>query len=265
MAYLEIQNISKVFKTGTGRSVQYTHALDKINFNMDQGEFYCIVGPSGCGKSTLLRIVDGLIKPNGGQVTIDGRPVKEPGFDRGMVFQQFNLLPWRTAVGNVEFGLEMRGVGKSERRQRAQKYVEMVGLHGFEKHYPAQLSGGMQQRVGLARALAIEPEILLMDEPFGALDAQTREVMQNELLRIWSVDRRTAMFVTHDIDEALYLADKIVVMSNRPGAVKEIIDVPFERPRDELLRSTPEFALERGKIWNMLRADAEVSSTTEQA
>lgn len=255
MAYLEVDNVSKVFTSSSGKNVQYTHALDNVSFSMQKGEFYCLVGPSGCGKSTLLRVVDGLITPERGQVLIDGKQVTKPGFDRGMVFQQFNLLPWRTAVGNVEFGLEMRGMPKKERREKAMHYVHMVGLHSFEDHYPAQLSGGMQQRVGLARALAIEPEILLMDEPFGALDAQTREVMQYELMRIWSVDRRTAIFVTHDIEEALYLADRIVVMTNRPGRIQKILDVDFPRPRDEKLRNRSDFAQARGEIWEMLKSD----------
>jgi NitT/TauT family transport system ATP-binding protein len=188
-------------------------------------------------------------------VTIDGKVVMEPGFDRGMVFQQFHLLPWRSALANVEFGLEMRGLPRQERRKRAMRYIEMVGLQGFENHYIHQLSGGMQQRVGLARALAIEPEILLMDEPFGALDAQTREIMQNELMRIWSIEKRTAIFVTHDIEEALYLADRIVVMSNRPGRILQIVDVEFMRPRDENLRNQPEFAAARGKIWQLLKTE----------
>ena len=172
-----------------------------------------------------------------------------------MVFQQFNLLPWRTAVGNVEFGLEMRGVSKAERRDVAHHYVEMVGLTGFERHYPSELSGGMQQRVGLARALAIKPEILLMDEPFGALDAMTREILQNELMRIWSIEQHTGIFVTHDIEEALYLADRIMVMTPRPGKMLTTIDVEFPRPRDESLRALPEFAEMRASIWNMLKGN----------
>jgi NitT/TauT family transport system ATP-binding protein len=254
MAYLEIRSISKTFPPRDNKSSAF-QALADISFSMERGDFYCLVGPSGCGKSTLLRIVDGLLQSDSGQVTIDGKVVMEPGFDRGMVFQQFHLLPWRSALANVEFGLEMRGLPRQERRKRAMRYIEMVGLQGFENHYIHQLSGGMQQRVGLARALAIEPEILLMDEPFGALDAQTREIMQNELMRIWSIEKRTAIFVTHDIEEALYLADRIVVMSNRPGRILQIVDVEFMRPRDENLRNQPEFAAARGKIWQLLKTE----------
>lgn len=255
MPYLDVKNVSKVFRTGSGRSIQYTHALDEISFSMERGEFYCLVGPSGCGKSTLLRIIDGLVKPEKGQVTIDGVSVDKPGFDRGMVFQQFNLLPWRTALGNVEFGLEMRGMSRAERRDLAAHYVDMVGLSGFERHYPSELSGGMQQRVGLARALAIKPEILLMDEPFGALDAMTREVLQNELMRIWTIEQHTGIFVTHDIEEALYLADRIMVMTPRPGKMLTTLDVDFPRPRDESLRTLPAFAERRGEIWQMLKSN----------
>jgi len=243
------REVVKDFGDGDNR----IRVLHGINADIYGSELTLLVGPSGCGKSTLLRIIDGLIKPDRGQVLINGKVVTQPGFDRGMVFQQFNLLPWRNAVGNVEFGLEMRHVSAQERRQRAMRYVNMVGLQGFENHYPSQLSGGMQQRIGLARALAIEPEILLMDEPFGALDAQTREVMQNELMQIWSMETRTALFVTHDIEEALYLADKIVVMSRRPGRIQDIVDVEFPRPRTETLRNTAEFAEARGKIWQMLK------------
>lgn len=254
MAYLEIRDVSKVFKTRKGSVVQETPALADVTFSMELGEFYCLVGPSGCGKSTLLRIIDGLLPAETGQVLIDGERVTEPGFDRGMVFQQFHLLPWRTALGNVEFGLEMRGVSKQERQERAMHYVKLVGLEGFEDHYPSQLSGGMQQRIGLARALAIEPQILLMDEPFGALDALTREIMQDELTRIWSVDeKRTALFVTHDIEEALYLSDRVVVMSHRPGTVVDVVQVPFPRPRNAELRNTAEFAEARGEIWRVLK------------
>lgn len=250
MSYVEVCNISKTFHTHQGR----IRALENVSFAMDRGEFYCLIGPSGCGKSTLLRIMDGLLWADTGEIIIDGKTIHEPGFDRGMVFQQFNLLPWRTVLGNVEFGLENRKISKQERRERAIHYTQMVGLDGFEHHYPSQLSGGMQQRVGLARALAIEPEILLMDEPFGALDAQTRELMQNELLQIWSIEKRTVLFVTHDIEEALYLSDCVIVMSQRPGKIVDIINANLPRPRDEEIRNTAQFASMRGVVAHTLKS-----------
>jgi len=249
MAYVEVRNIGKVF---LGKKHNHVIAIDDVSLNMDQGEFYCLVGPSGCGKSTLLRIMDGLIEPSRGEVLIGGKVVNQPGFDRGMVFQQFNLLPWRTVLGNVEFGLENRGVPKNERQERAMRFINLVGLETFANSYPSQLSGGMQQRVGLARALAIEPDILLMDEPFGSLDAQTREIMQGELTRIWSIEKRTVLFVTHDIEEAIFLADRVIIMSSRPGRFVDIVDVPFPRPRDNELRSKAEFAALRGQISNIM-------------
>jgi len=249
MSYLEVLNVSKVFR-GQPKDVQ---ALDGISLTMKEREFYCLIGHSGCGKSTLLRIIDGLIKPTTGEVRIKGELVNQPGWDRGMVFQHFNLLPWRTVLGNIEFGLENRKVPRRELRERAMRYLSMVGLDGFEHAYPSQLSGGMQQRVGLARALAIEPEILLMDEPLGSLDAQTREVMQAELMRIWSIEKRTVLFVTHDIEEAIFLADRVIVLSQRPGRVVEIIDVDFPRPRDENLRTLPGFTEMRSRIWQTLK------------
>jgi NitT/TauT family transport system ATP-binding protein len=254
MTYLEVQHIDKRFAQPSGND--YTNVLADVSFNVERGEFICLIGPSGCGKSTLLRIMHGLIPSDGGQVMLNGQAVTQPGLDRGMVFQQFNLLPWRTAAGNVEFGLEAQRIPKQERRERVLKYLELVGLSGFTNYYPAQLSGGMQQRVGLARALAIEPDILLMDEPFGALDAMTRELMQNELMRIWSLEKRTAIFVTHDIEEAVFLADRIIVMSSRPGKIVEVVNVPFARPRDENLRISPEFSRLRGAIWEKLKAAA---------
>lgn len=252
MSYLEVLNVSKVFR-GQPKDVQ---ALDGISLTMKEREFYCLIGHSGCGKSTLLRIIDGLIKPTTGEVRIKGELVNRPGWNRGMVFQHFNLLPWRTVLGNVVFGLENRRVPRREQRERAMRYISMVGLDGFEHAYPSQLSGGMQQRVGLARALVIEPEILLMDEPLGSLDAQTREVMQGELMRIWSIEKRTVLFVTHDIEEAIFLADRVIVMSQRPGRVVEIIDVDFPRPREENLRTLPAFTEMRSRIWQTLKRGA---------
>ncbi len=252
MSYLEVHNVSKVFRS----QPQDVQALDSISLSIKEREFYCLIGHSGCGKSTLLRIIDGLIKPTTGEVRIKGQLVNQPGWNRGMVFQHFNLLPWRTVLGNVEFGLENRRVPRREQRERAMRYISMVGLDGFEQSYPSQLSGGMQQRVGLARALAIEPEILLMDEPLGSLDAQTREVMQAELMRIWSIEKRTVLFVTHDIEEAIFLADRVIVMSQRPGRVVEVVDVDFPRPRDENLRTLPAFTEMRSRIWQTLKRGA---------
>ncbi len=249
MAFLEVRNISKTYRSRQ-KDVQ---ALDNVSFTMEEHEFCCLIGYSGCGKSTLLRIVDGLIQPTSGQLLIRGRTTDRPGLDRGMVFQQFNLLPWRTVLGNVEFGLETREMSKKDRQQRAMRYISMVGLDGFEHSYPSQLSGGMQQRVGLARALAIEPEILLMDEPLGALDAQTKESMQTEIMRIWSIEKRTVLFVTHDIEEAILLADRVIVMGQRPGRIVDIVDVDFPRPRQDELRSSVEFVRMRARVSQTLK------------
>ena len=208
-----------------------TTALEEINLDVRAGEFLVIVGPSGCGKSTLLDLLGGLAQPSSGRVLVDGRPVTGPGLDRGVVFQQYALLPWRTALGNVQFGLEAKHVPRRERAGRAREYLDLVGLSGFHDRYPHELSGGMKQRVAIARALANEPRILLMDEPFGALDAQTRCSMQAHLLRICDSVDITVMFITHDLDEAIYLSDRIVVLGAHPGRVLEIIEVPVPKPR----------------------------------
>ncbi len=220
-----------------------------------------MLGASGCGKTTLLRIVDGLEEATGGDLLIDGKPAKGTGSDRGFVFQQDNLMPWRTVLRNVMLGLELQGRPRRESREQAMKYIELVGLSGFEKHYPHELSGGMRQRVNLARAFSIGPDVLLMDEPFAALDAQTREVMQTELLRIWqeAAGARTVMFVTHQIDEAIFLADRIVVMTARPGRIKEIIDVPFDRPRDLHIKRTAEFGKIYDAIWKTIEQEVRTS------
>jgi NitT/TauT family transport system ATP-binding protein len=249
MASLDAEDIVKVYGSGEGA----VRALDGITVTVEDQEFVSIVGPSGCGKTTFLRILDGLLEQTSGTIKIDGKPVSGSGRDRGMVFQDFNLLPWRTVKGNVELGLEAAQVDKSEREEVSQKFIQMVGLDGFEDAYPTELSGGMQQRVGLARALVIDPEILLMDEPLGALDAQTREIMQTELLKIWSAQKKTCVFVTHDIEEAIYLSDRIVVLEPRPGRIERIIDVPFDRPRYEgELKATEEFGTLREDIWDVL-------------
>lgn len=231
-------------------------AIDDLTFDVRAGEFISIVGPSGCGKTTALRIMDALVPSDGGRVLINGAEVREPRAECGFVFQDFGLYPWRTVTANVEFGLELRGMDASERRERARSYIDLVGLKGFERHYPHQLSGGMQQRVGIARTLAIQPEILLMDEPFGSLDALTRRIMQFELLRILdSQNPTTAVFVTHDLEEALLLSDRVLVMTRRPGRCKEIVDVPFERPRTDAVVDSPEFIELRRHLWESLRAE----------
>jgi NitT/TauT family transport system ATP-binding protein len=229
-----------------GVSKSYTPdalALDEVSLELAENSFTCLLGPSGCGKSTLLNMIAGFIEPTTGRVLVGGREVTGAGADRGVVFQEYALFPWRTAAENVEFGPMVRGLPRAERRAAARRYLALVGLAEHEGKYPSELSGGMKQRVAIARALANHPSVLLMDEPFGALDAQTREVMQEELLRIWEQDKKTVVFVTHSISESIFLADRIVVMATRPGTVKEIVDVALPHPRD---RSGAEFvALER--------------------
>jgi NitT/TauT family transport system ATP-binding protein len=227
-------------------------AIEEMNLDVMNGEFVCILGPSGCGKTTLLRIIAGLQTPSSGKILLKGKEIKGPGSDRGMVFQEFGLLPWRTVRKNVEFGLELKGIDKSERAKISSRLIEMVGLSGFENSHPNELSGGMKQRVGIARALANDPAILLMDEPFGALDAQTRNLMQKELLRIWKETKKTVIFVTHSVDEAVYLADRIVVLTTRPGRIKEIFEIPWEKPRD---RASLDFANLRKRILNELEQE----------
>jgi NitT/TauT family transport system ATP-binding protein len=226
--------------TYTRRGGGETVALDKTSFTIQPGEFVCIVGPSGCGKTTLLHCLDGLHATTSGRILIDGRPIDRPGRDRAMVFQSASLMPWRTVVRNVTYGLEMQGVKLGDAIPRAQAMIELVGLTGFEDRHPGELSGGMQQRVNLARALVIDPEVILLDEPFAALDAQTREQMQTELLRVWDATKKNAVFITHQISEAVYLADRVVVMSGRPGRVKAIVPVPIARPRPASARRDPQ-------------------------
>jgi NitT/TauT family transport system ATP-binding protein len=252
---LEARHISMVY-TRRGRPVQ---ALRDVNLDVRAGEFISLVGASGCGKTTLLRIVDGLMPPTTGEVRIDGRIVRRPGPDRGFVFQQDALLPWRTVLDNVIFGLEVQGRAKTVARQQADAFVRLVGLTGVEHHYPHELSGGMRQRANLARALCIDPDVLLMDEPFAALDAQTRELMQSELLRIWRANRKTVLFVTHQIDEAVYLADRVVVMTSRPGQIKAILDVEIPRPRDLSVKRTPRFLELVDTIWQMIEEEVKAA------
>jgi ABC-type nitrate/sulfonate/bicarbonate transport system ATPase subunit len=252
---LEVRNVSKSY----GNGAKALSVLESFSLSVAELEFLVLLGPSGCGKSTLLRIIDGIESCDHGQIILDDDDVTgTTGHGRGMVFQSFELFPWRSTVDNVAFGLEVAGVGRKERLDIAREYIELVGLTGFEHAYPHELSGGMQQRVGIARALAINPSILLMDEPYGALDVQTRDLLQEELLDIWDRQRKTVIFVTHSIEEALYLADRIVVMSPRPGRIEHVIDVPFGRPRREEIKSTPEFLQMRREIWQSLKKGAHV-------
>jgi len=250
---LEAQNIRLEYDHP--RTKTRTIALDDVNLKVMEGEFVSIVGPSGCGKTSFLSVVDGLIAAAAGRVMVDGQVVAGPGPDRAMVFQDSSLLPWRTVLRNVVYGLECLGVSASEAKARAQQFIGMVGLTGFEDHYPHELSGGMQQRVNLARALVVDPKILLMDEPFAALDAQTREVMQEELLQIWLRAKKTVLFITHQIDEAIYLSDRVVVFSARPGRVKKVIDIDLERPRKLRIKREPRFHAIEDEIWGLIEDD----------
>ena len=253
-AKLEVKNISKSFHQPDGQLMPVVEAFSLAVANL---EFLALLGPSGCGKSTLLRMVDGLMSCDTGSIYLDGEDITGlPGKGRGMVFQTFDLFPWRTALGNVEFGLEVKGIANPERRERARRYLRLVGLSGFEDSFPHQLSGGMQQRVGIARAFAIQPEVLLMDEPFGALDVQTRDILQDELLTIWEQEQKTVLFVTHGIEEAIYLADRIIVFSPRPARIVQEIRVPFGRPRREEMKTDPTFLELRREIWAILKQGA---------
>jgi NitT/TauT family transport system ATP-binding protein len=236
-----------------GRPSSSITVLDGIELSIRKGEFITLVGPSGSGKSVLLDIIGGLSQASDGVVRLDGDRIVKPDPKTGYVFQQYALFPWRTALANIEYALEVRGVPKRERTERARYFLSLFGLAGFEDRYPNQLSGGMQQRVAIARALATEPQVLLMDEPFAALDAQTRDILQGELLKIWEKINTTVVFVTHSIDEAIFLADRIVVMTARPGRVKEIIDIDLPRPRDGDIRSSIEFNAHRARVWEALR------------
>ena len=254
-AKLEASSIRKSFFK-RGKSVE---VLRDISFAIQPGEFVSIVGASGCGKTTLLRIVDGLIGADRGKILIDGRAVKSPGTDRGFVFQQDALFPWRTVLNNVIFGLEVQGKPKRESVERAMGLIKLVGLSSFETHYPHELSGGMRQRANLARALTVDPDVLLMDEPFAALDAQTREIMQTELLRIWRATRKTVLFITHQIDEAIFLADRVIVMTARPGRIKEVIPIDIPRPRDLHVKRTQVFLDIVDQVWGMIEEEVKAA------
>ena len=253
---LEIQHLTKHY--WLERESTDVLALHDVSLQVADGEFMAIVGPSGCGKTSLLNIVAGLLPYEHGTVSIDGKKVNGPGVDRSVVFQHSSLLPWRTITGNVRYGMEMqRRFDEATMQQRAEHFLKLVGLNGFEKHYPSELSGGMQQRVNLARALASDPTVLLMDEPFAALDAQTREFMQSELLKIWAKARKTVLFITHQINEAVYLADRVAVMSARPGRLKRVFDIPFGRPRTLALKRDPKFLEIEDAIWQLIEEESE--------
>lgn len=247
-AKIAVEHASKLFLEGT------VVAFRNVDLAVRPNELLCIVGPSGCGKTTLLRCIGGLLAPSSGQVLIDGQPVHSPREGVAIVFQHFGLLPWKTVAENVAFGLRMAGATRQLVAQRVEHYMKLVGLQGFERHYPYQLSGGMQQRAGLARALAVNPDILLMDEPFASVDAQTRELLQEELLELHDCERKTMVFITHSIDEAIVLGDRVAVMTTRPGRVKEVLMVPFRRPRDPAaVRAHAHYAELRNHIWNELK------------
>ena len=248
---LKVSNLQKIFPAANKNGKELT-ALKDINLEVKESEFVVMVGPSGCGKSTLINIIGGLEEATEGEVLIEGKPVTAPGADRGMVFQGYSLFPWLTVQKNVEFGLKMKKVAKAERERIAKEYIQLVGLSGFENALPKQLSGGMKQRVAIARTLANSPEILLMDEPFGALDAQTRMVMQELLAKISRETKNTILFITHDIDEAILLADRIYVMSRRPGTIREILEVQMSGERSHEMLVTPEFLQMKRKIMDML-------------
>ena len=253
---ISFQQVRKEFVVrgeGGGPAHRFT-ALEDITLDVRPGEFLALVGPSGCGKSTLLDLLGGLTAPTSGRILLDGRPIEGPARDRGIVFQQYALFPWRTAAQNVEFGLDIAGLKARQRREIARHYLDLVGLTAFADRYPHELSGGMKQRVAIARSLAYDPEVLLMDEPFAALDAQTRETLQGELLRIWRATGKTIIFITHGIDEAVVLGQRVAVMTSRPGRIKHVVEIPEAlRNESEDVRSLPEFGPVRHEVWSLLR------------
>ena len=250
---IKVRNVSMVYRQ---RHSALT-AVKDLSFSVGAREFVCLLGPSGCGKSTILHLLAGFIRPTAGTIEVKGRPVQGPGVDRGVVFQQHSLFPWKTVRGNVEFGLRIKGVRPAKRQEIVRQYLISMGLSEFAESYPNELSVGMQQRVGLARAFANDPEILLMDEPFGSLDAQTRLRMQDLLLSIWSRHRRTVVFVTHDIDEGILLADRILLLSPRPAAVMETMAIDLPRPRDHLVLTNPECVRLKEKIMSLLHIEGD--------
>ena len=246
MIKLKIDNVVKEYEGRNGKTV----ALNGVNLDIKENEFICVVGPSGCGKSTLLNIIAGLHEPTSGAAYLDGKKIEGTGVERGVVFQQYALFPWRTVLKNVMFPLEMKKTPKEEAEKIALKYIKAVGLEGFENSYPKELSGGMKQRVAIARAYAADPEVLLLDEPFGALDAQTRVQLQTELLETWQKEKKTCFFITHDVDEAIILAQRVIIMSARPGRIKKIVDVDIPYPRTQATKTDPRFLELKTEVWN---------------
>ena len=245
---LKIDNVKKIYNSRNGEMI----ALNGVSLDIYENEFICVVGPSGCGKSTLLNIIAGLLEPSSGKVYCDGKEVVGTGTERGVVFQQYALFPWMTVKKNVMFGLNLQGIKGAEAEEKAMKYIKMVQLEEFLDHYPKELSGGMKQRVAIARAYAVNPSVLLMDEPFGALDAQTRTQLQSELLETWEKERKTCFFITHDVDEAIILAQKVIIMSARPGRIKEIVDINIPYPRTQETKMAPEFLELKNHIWSQV-------------
>lgn len=263
---IAFREVDKTFerRDASGKRQSFT-ALSNVSFEVRTGEFLVIVGPSGCGKSSMLDLLGGLTQPTHGEILLDGKRITGPGLDRGIVFQQYALFPWRTALGNVEFGLEAKRMGRKERTERARDCLDRVGLSGFENRYPHELSGGMKQRVAIARCLAYDPDVLMMDEPFAALDAQTRELLQGELLALWEKTRKTIVFITHGIDEAVYLGQRVVVMTSRPGRIKTVLEVPQAlRAHGKDLRSAPEFGRLRQELWSHLRSEVLAAQEEER-
>src|SRR5437764_1976876 len=252
MSQIVIEGVKHIYRPPRGRPVL---ALEEVSLDVREREFVALLGPSGCGKSTLLYLIGGFLPTETGRILIEGQPVAGPGPDRGIVFQHFALFPWKTVRGNVLYGLERMRLARAQREQRAQSFIDLVGLRGFEESYPSQLSGGMKQRAALARTLAFDPKVLLMDEPFGALDAQTRSLMQSELYAIWQRTPTTVLFVTHDVQEAVRLAQRVVVMSARPGKIKATIDIELDRADPHIYRS-PAFAEKVDEIWDLVRDEA---------
>ena len=245
---VKIDNVKKIYNSRNGEMI----ALNGVSLDIYENEFICVVGPSGCGKSTLLNIIAGLLEPSSGKVYCDGKEVVGTGTERGVVFQQYALFPWMTVKKNVMFGLNLQGIKGAEAEEKAMKYIKMVQLEDFLDHYPKELSGGMKQRVAIARAYAVNPSVLLMDEPFGALDAQTRTQLQSELLETWEKERKTCFFITHDVDEAIILAQKVIIMSARPGRIKEIVDINIPYPRTQETKMAPEFLELNNHIWSQV-------------
>lgn len=246
-----------------GRKQQIA-ALQDFNLDIREGEFFTLLGPSGCGKSTFLNVLAGLARKSGGSISIDGQPASGINREQGVVFQGYALFPWRTVLQNIEVGLEIRKIPKRERRETAEQFLHLVGLAGFGQRYPHELSGGMRQRVAIARSLAYSPSLLLMDEPFAALDAQTREILQSELLRIWEQHKTTIVFITHSLDEAIYLSDRIAVMTHRPGRIKSVLDIALPRPRPAEIRHAPAFVQLREQAWDVLRDEVAFASGHRQ-